>query len=87
MPQIDENTDADINMFLDAILTSRVGNEVRMIRGKVVSVAGPVLTVTIAGGTNQVPIYFSDTLSPAVDDEVFILTAGPDKIAVFKLQT
>jgi hypothetical protein len=80
-----KESDADIGNFLDAILTERVGNEVRMIRGTVTGVFGSVLVVTIGGGTNEVPIKYADTLSPTAGDEVFILTAGPDKVAVFKL--
>jgi len=80
-----EATDADINNLLDAITASKSGNEVKMIRGKVVAVNGSVLTVTIGGGSAQVPIKYAASLSPAVGNEVFILTAGPDKIAVFKL--
>jgi hypothetical protein len=80
-----EPSDGDISNFLDAILTERVGNEVRMIRGKVTDVAGSVLVVTIGGGTTEVPIKYAASLSPVDGDEVFILTAGPDKIAVFKL--
>lgn len=81
----EEVSDAEINQFLDAILRTRIGNEVRMIRGKVSSVAGSVLHVTIGGGTTVVPIKYAAGLSPATNDEVFILTAGPDKVAVFKL--
>jgi hypothetical protein len=80
-----KDSDADINNFLDAILTERVGNEVRMIRGTVTGVFGSVLVVTIGGGTSEVPIKFAASLSPTAGDEVFILTAGPDKVAVFKL--
>lgn len=85
MTSSNEASDAEINNFLDAILTSRVGNEVRLIRGKVVSVSGSVLVVTIGSGTSQVPIRYAASLSPVAGNEVFILTAGPDKIAVFKL--
>lgn len=80
-----EPSDAEINSFLDAILTTSVGNEVRMIRGRVTGINGPVLVVTVGGGVNEVPIKYAASLSPVVGDEVFILTAGPDKIAVFKL--
>lgn len=80
-----ETSDSDISNLLDAITSTKSGNEVKLIRGKVVEVAGNILVCTIGGGTAQVPMLYAASLSPAVGNEVFILTAGPDKIAVFKL--
>lgn len=80
-----ETSEAEIANFLDAITATKSGNEVKMVRGKVVAVYPGALTVTIGGGTGQVPIKYAASLSPVVDDEVFILAAGPDKVAVFKL--
>lgn len=80
-----EPSEAEIGNFLDALHSKKSGNEVKLIRGKVALVDGSTLWVTIGGGSVQVPIKYAASLSPVAEDEVFILTAGPDKIAVFKL--
>jgi hypothetical protein len=62
---------------------------VRLVRGKVVTVQDIIspmyVTATIGGGEEAVQMSYFDSYSPSVDDEVYILVNGGDKIVLGKL--
>jgi hypothetical protein len=62
---------------------------VRMTRGKVTdaSTVGGVIGVTLGGGDVEVSLPFFEFYTPTLNDIVYVLVIGPDKLVLGHLAT